>query len=305
MEDNRDKIIQNLKCVMESDTSEDNKSQPSKKLSKVKKRILIIAIILLVMVIVCDMRLKTVRYTFDSPKVENSFKIALITDLHGNRYGKNQSTLIDVIDKENPDVILLGGDIFDDKISYDRSEETISLLSKKYKCYYVTGNHEYWSRDVDYIISIVKSYGITVLEGDVDTIDINGQLVNICGVSDPENYVYLDGGEKIEDQIKRVDEKINGDYYTILLSHRPEYYELYSQYGFNLVLSGHAHGGQWRIPGVLNGLYAPNQGMFPEYAGGRYDYETGTLIVSRGLDRQGVKVPRIFNRPELVIIEVK
>ncbi len=313
MDDNKKKIIYNLKDIMLEDSNgdlvrEDDtvEHKPSKKkLSKPKKIILLVSIILLMVVICCDIRLKTVRYTFISPKVENSFKIALITDLHGNKYGKNQSTLIDAIDKENPDVVLLGGDIFDDKISYEKSEETIAILSKKYKCYYVTGNHEYWSKDIDNILEIIKSYDITILQGDVDTIDINGQMVNICGVDDPENYVYLDGGQTLEDQLKQVDEKANRDYYTILLSHRPEYYELYSQYGFDLVLSGHAHGGQWRIPGILNGLYAPNQGLLPEYAGGLYEYDGGTLVVSRGLDRQGVKVPRIFNRPELLIIEVE
>ncbi|MBR3834940.1 MAG: metallophosphoesterase [Lachnospiraceae bacterium] len=275
------------------------------KSKKRKNKLIALILVVLLILISCDFRLKTVKYTIDSSKVENSFKIALITDLHGNTYGKNQSTLIDAIDKENPDVVLLGGDIFDDKIDYEESEETIAILSKKYKCYYVTGNHEYWSKDVDNIISIVKSYGITVLEGDVDTININGQQVNICGVADPDNYVYLDGGETLETQMKRINQRVNREYYTLLLSHRPEYYDLYSQYGFDLVLSGHAHGGQWRIPGILNGLYAPDQGLFPKYAGGLYEYEGGTLIVSRGLDREGIKVPRIFNRPELVIINVK
>ncbi len=289
--------------VAEVDNREETKATISFK--KRKKRIIAIILVVVFLIIACDLRLKTVRYTIDSPKVENTFKIALITDLHGNYYGKEQKTLIEAIDSENPDVVLLGGDIFDDNISYEESEETIAILSEKYKCYYVTGNHEYWSKDVDNIINIVKSYDITVLQGNVDTIDINGQMVNICGVDDPENYVYLDGGETLETQVNGIDEKVNREYYTILLSHRPEYYELYSQYGFDLVLSGHSHGGQWRIPGILNGLYAPNQGLFPEYAGGRYDYKGGTLIVSRGLDRQGVKAPRIFNRPELVIVEVK
>ena len=297
------------KLVLEGSNMEQEKKnlvvEATEKEKKGKKKLVAIILIVVFLLVACDWRLKTVRYTFTSPKVENSFKIALITDLHGNNYGKNQSTLMDAIDKENPDVVLLGGDIFDDKISYEKSEETVALLSKKYKCYYVTGNHEYWSKDIDNILETIKSYGVTILQGEVDTIDINGQLVNICGVDDPEKYIYLDGGQKLEDQLKQVDKKVNKDYYTILLSHRPEYYEEYSKYGYDLVLSGHAHGGQWRIPGILNGLYSPNQGMFPEYAGGMYEYQGGTLVVSRGLDRQGVLVPRIFNRPELVIIEVE
>ena len=147
---------------------------------KRKKKKLVLVLLVLIILIACDLRIKTVRYTFDSAKVKNPFKVALITDLHGNWYGKEQCNLIKAIDKGNPDVVLLGGDIFDDIIDYEESEETIAILSKKYKCYYVTGNHEYWSKDVDNIINIVKSYNITVLQGDVDTIDINGQMVNIC-----------------------------------------------------------------------------------------------------------------------------
>lgn len=272
---------------------------------KKKTRKIALIILLVIVIVACDMRLKSVVYIFDSPKIENPVKIAFISDLHGNWYGKNQKTLIKAIDKQNPDLVLFGGDIFDDKISYKESEETISILSKKYKCYYVSGNHEYWSKDIENIFNIIKSYGVTILSGDVETIEINGQIINICGLDDPDDYVYMSDGISIEEQIKTVDEKVNRDYYTILLSHRPEYYDLYSRYGFDLVLSGHAHGGQWRIPLILNGLYAPNQGLFPKYAGGVYDYEGGSMVVSRGLDRQGVKVPRIFNRPEIVFIEIR
>ena len=96
----------------------------------------------------------------------------------------------------------------------------------------------------------------------------------------------------------------NGNY-TILLSHRPELFEHYVSRGFDLVLCGHAHGGQWRIPRILNGLYAPNQGLFPQYAGGQYDSDATTMIVSRGLARESTRLPRIFNRPELVLVEIR
>ncbi len=282
-----------------------NEKSKRKKLSW-KKRFFLGILLLFVILAICDVRLEITKYSIDSPKVEKPIKIALITDLHGNNYGKNQSTLIEAINKENPDVIMLVGDIFDDKISYEKSEETIAILSDKYKCYYVTGNHEYWSKDIGNILNIIRSYNVTVLCGDVDTIEINGQMINICGVDDPDDYVYMAEGETIEEQLQRINKTVDRDYFTILLSHRPEYYDLYSQEGYDLVLSGHAHGGQWRIPILLeNGLFAPDQGFFPKYTSGVYGYDGGSLIVSRGLDRQGVLAPRIFNRPELVIIELK
>ncbi len=262
-------------------------------------------LLLVVVIITCDMRLKTVRYTFESDKIDSLIKIALLTDLHGSRYGKGQSTLIKAIDKENPDVVLLGGDIFDDHVSYEASEETLKILTEKYDCYYVTGNHEFWSEDIENILAIMGGYDVTILRGEAATVQVKGQTLQICGVDDPDYCVYVTGAPTINAQLRQADEERNREYYSILLSHRPEYYDTYRSYGFDLVLCGHAHGGQWRLPGLINGLYAPNQGLFPEYAGGLYEYEGGAMIVSRGLDRAGIKLPRIFNRPELVVIEVK
>ncbi len=261
-------------------------------------------IVLAILLVICDPRLKTVRYTFESTKVDTPIKIALLTDLHGSWYGKEQWELIRAIDKEKPDVVLLGGDIFDDNVSYKESEETIAILSQKYDCYYVTGNHEFWSEDIKNILEIIQSYGVTVLSGEIVTVDIKGQKVNLSGVDDPDSSFYGGKNTDIIKQLEQIEEQRNKDYYSILLSHRPEYYRQYSRYGHDLTLCGHAHGGQWRIPGILNGLYAPNQGLFPQYAGGLYEYEGGAMIVSRGLDRWGIKLPRIFNRPELVIVEV-
>ena len=105
--------------------------------------------------------------------------------------------------------------------------------------------------------------------------------------------------------IEKCAEEADSGNFNVLLAHYPEQIEYYRSFGkFDLILSGHAHGGQWRIPGILNGLYAPNQGLFPEYAGGRYDFEDSVMIVSRGLSRTKEIIPRIFNNPELVIIDI-
>jgi len=281
-----------------------------------KKRYLWITGVFLALVLLilfsCDSRLKNVYYTVESDKLSAPVRIALLTDLHSCRYGENQKNLIEAVQKQNPDIVLLGGDIFDDKVPHKNAELTVKQLAEKYPCYYVTGNHEYWSREVGKILDSIESYGVTVLSGECDTITINGQIINICGVDDPDAEVYLAEGVPIEEQMnsaneatKKAEKTAGTEIFTVLLSHRPELFETYQEYDFDLVLSGHAHGGQWRIPGILNGLFAPNQGLFPEYAGGRYDYTGGTMIVSRGLARESMPVPRIFNRPEVVIIDVK
>ncbi len=270
-----------------------------------KKKIIITVLVILLLLFISDMRLKTVVYEVKTEKVNQPVKLVLITDLHSCWYGKEQRTLIEAVEKQNPDLVLLGGDIFDDNGSYDNAEIVIKHLSEKYPCFYVTGNHEYWSKDIDNILDIVKSYDIPVLEGACSQVEINGQIINICGVDDPDAIVYTRNAKGMTDQLKAAWEASDSNYYTILLSHRPEYIENYKEYDFDLVLSGHAHGGQWRIPGILNGLYAPNQGLFPQYAGGRYDYEGQTMIVSRGLARESTLAPRIFNRPELVVIKLQ
>lgn len=270
-----------------------------------------LTVLIIVILLVCDFRLKIVYYNVESDKLSAPVRIALLTDLHSCKYGENQKNLIEAVQEQNPDLVLLGGDIFDDNGSYDNAELTVRQLAEQYPCYYVTGNHEYWGYDVGTILDIVKDCGVNILAGECDTITINGQMLSICGVDDPDAEVYMAEGEPVERQLERADEAakvaekaVGEEIFSVLLSHRPELFETYQKYDFDLVLSGHAHGGQWRIPGLLNGLYAPHQGLFPEYAGGRYDYAGGTMIVSRGLARESTLAPRIFNRPELVIIDV-
>lgn len=251
-----------------------------------------------------DTRLKVQRYAVGSPKISDSFRIALITDLHSCSYGKNQKTLLEAIAAENPDIVLLGGDIFDDILPFDEGEAFIAGVSQKYPCYYVTGNHEYWSADISQILRTISSYGVTILSGSHETIEINGNSVNICGLTDPDVHRIDTSAPSTLEELESLKPVTENGNFSLLLAHRPENISFYLDYDYDLMLSGHAHGGQWRIPGILNGLYAPQQGLFPKYAGGEYFFEDKTFIVSRGLARETTKVPRIFNRPELVIVDV-
>lgn len=282
-----------------------NRDSKTEQKGRNKKKIFLIIGILLILILISDMRLKTVVYTVETEKVSQPIRLALITDMHSCKYGKDQSTLIQAVEEQNPDIVLFGGDIFHDTGSYENAELTLKYLSERYPCYYVTGNHEYWSEDIDHILEIVQSYGVTVLDGTCETIQIHGETINLCGIDDFDAVVYTKNAKGITQQLQEIEETANPDYYTILLSHRPELVETYNRYHFDLVLAGHAHGGQWRIPGLLNGLYAPNQGLFPQYAGGEYELDNGKMIVSRGLARESTLAPRIFNRPELVIVDIK
>lgn len=270
-----------------------------------KKSIITVSVVLILLLLPAfDYRLKVQHYSITSDKIDGTIRIALITDLHSCAYGTDQSRLIDAIDAESPDLLLLGGDICDDVLPNDNAESLLKGISGRYPCYYVTGNHEYWSKDIDTILNLFQSYNVTILNGTHDTVEINDQFINICGITDPAVTKYTDSDYGIHDQLKALKNVSKNSYYTILLAHRPELIAAYSNYDFDLVLSGHAHGGQWRIPGIINGLYAPNQGLFPKYAGGKYNIGDSTMIVSRGLAKESTRIPRIFNRPELVMVDI-
>lgn len=244
-------------------------------------------------------QLNVVSYSIKSDKIKNAVKMAFIADYHSCGYGEGQSILLKEINQQKPDVVLLGGDIFDDRLPHDNAKELLLSLSTLYPCFYVSGNHEVRSGDLDQIKKTIHQYGITVLEGEAVSFDVNGQTLTICGIDDPDI-----GEDSFQKQLENCGQCIKKSIFTILLSHRPERIDSYRLYTFDLILAGHAHGGQWRIPGILNGLIAPNQGVLPKYAGGLYKFQNTSMIVSRGLAKESTRVPRIFNRPELVIIDV-
>jgi len=288
------------------------------------RRVALAAILALavILAVASDSRMVIPQYEIDARQITAPVRIALVTDLHSCYYGKDQRELIDAIDGQAPDLIVMAGDIFDDEMKDANTERFLAGIAGRYPCYYVTGNHEYWSGAADFAakMAILEQYGVTVLDGDCETVEIRGQILDICGVEDPDVYTvrydkkadpqgYKKAKEEKLDvfqrQLEAVKARTAEGHFTVLLSHRPEHFERYVACGYDLVLCGHAHGGQWRIPGLLNGLLAPDQGLFPKYAGGRYDQDGTTMIVSRGLARESTPVPRFFNPPELVIITVK
>lgn len=272
-----------------------------------KKHILIatITIIIVLALLAFDVRLKIVQYTITSEKVNKPMRIALVTDLHSCKYGAGQKTLIDAVDKEKPDMILLGGDIFDDEIPDDNTKIFLSAIAKKYPCYYVTGNHEYWSMRVHEMLEWLRAHGIEDIGGKTIQTNINGNEICLSGLNDLDEARYTGEGDGMKAELGRAMNERDDTAFTMLLTHRPSFVNLYKDAGFDLVLAGHAHGGQWRIPGVLNGVFAPDEGFFPKYAGGFYHFDNGgEMIVSRGLARESTRIPRLFNRPELVIVDL-
>jgi hypothetical protein len=164
----------------------------------------------------------------------------------------------------------------------------------------VFGNHEYNSKKVDTVREIMEAAGIPILEGDSLRFTANGQSIRIAGVTDVRHSYgdYTEQLARVAGTLKRTDE------FSVLLSHQPQYIAEILGTGADLILSGHTHGGQWSIPSVVNGIYAPGQGLLPKYAGGLYAFDAQTLIISRGLSKLPLWIPRFFTPRELVLIDL-
>lgn len=260
----------------------------------------VLAILVALALIALDERLILRTYTVASPKLTAEVRLAVVTDFHSS---DNADDVVAMVASCAPDAVLLVGDMFDDDIANRPTERTLSLmrqLSAQYPCYYVSGNHEAWTGEMDALYQQTGEAGVTVLRMSSGVLTVRGQRIALCGVPDPYEMVFS-GAPDTEEQLRQALEDVDSADFTVLLAHRPELLAKYAQFPLDLVVSGHAHGGQVRIPGVLNGLYAPNQGWFPKLAGGAYTQDGTTLIVRRGLAVR-TRLPRIFNRPEVVLV---
>lgn len=260
----------------------------------------VLAILVVLTLIALDERLTLRTYTVASPKLTVEVRLAVVTDFHSS---DNADDVVAMVASCAPDAVLMVGDMFDDDTQNRPTERTLSLmrqLSAQYPCYYVSGNHEAWTGEMDALYQQTEEAGVTVLRMSSGVLTVRGQRIALCGIPDPYEMVFS-GAPDTEEQLRQALEDVDSADFTVLLAHRPELLAKYAQFPLDLVVSGHAHGGQVRIPGVLNGLYAPNQGWFPKLAGGAYTQDGTTLIVSRGLAVR-TRLPRIFNRPEVVLV---
>ena len=254
---------------------------------------------------------KIVIYDSGIPSAFNGFRIVQVSDLHNAEFGRGNNELLEVIEDCRPDIIVATGDIID---SGRTDTLTAALFVEKAlkmtPVYYVTGNHEArlleqggTGKDEYFKLeSIMVNAGANVLHGESVSIERGESEIQIIGIDDPE-YLRLNkyaGENRIT--LSNIDEFIKEDIFTVLLSHRPELFEEYAKSGVNLVIAGHAHGGQFRLP-FVGGLFAPNQGFFPRYDSGLYEKNNTKMVVSRGLGNSAVPI-RFNNRPEIVVIEL-
>ena len=280
--------------------------QKNSRLSVKARRVLAFSIIaalivaFIVSLIISNFSIKITKNELSSDKINSSVRLAIISDLHGRELGKNNKKLLSKIEDQNPDLILMVGDIISSsqsaKEQTDYLKHLISNLTEIAPVYFSLGNHDKYLPQIE---SIVNSAGAVFLDESHTEIQVNGNILRIGGIS---HYRTWDENacSFLEDFSKDSE-----DVFTLLLCHFPEFYLWgIKDYPIDLTISGHTHGGMVRLP-LLGPLYAPEQGWFPDYAAGIYSMENGYLAITTGLASSPEYLPRVFNRPEIMIIDLE
>lgn len=238
------------------------------------------------------------------PEAFDAYKIVQISDLHDAQIGENNETLIAMTAETEPDCIVLTGDFVDSsRFHPERSLSVAEALVKLAPVYYVSGNHEAIIPDEDYqaLTDGLRGLGVCVLEDESAELTRDGQSIRLIGLTD----IGFHPGtlEEKKDALRTaLSALLPEDEFSVTLAHRPELMDVYTECGAPLVLSGHAHGGQIRLPGI-GGLIAPGQGLFPKYTEGKYEENGTTLVVSRGIGNSVLPL-RVNDRPQIVVVQL-
>ena len=279
-----------------------------------KKKVIfsLIAVLLVVLVVWTawgNTALQLNKYVISSEKLPEEFsgyRIAHVSDFHNAEIGKDNETLLTMLEETEPDIIAITGDIID---SYHTDTEiALQFVREAVKiapCYYVTGNHEARILDSEYFAfeeMLVKA-GVTVMHDSEVILKRDGASISLTGIDDPAFAANYGGGVGLSMMSGGIRGLSATDGFYIVLSHRPEFFEQYVEADMDLVLCGHAHGGQFRLP-FVGGLIAPNQGLFPKYDAGLYTENNTNMIVSRGIGNS-IFPFRFNNRPEVILIELQ
>jgi predicted MPP superfamily phosphohydrolase len=255
---------------------------------------------------ITEKSLITESYSIGSKKIntDSRIKIVVLSDTHSQNFEEGGIRIITKVKNEEPDLIFLTGDIIDNVMPVYGSEILLYNLQNIAPIYYITGNHEYYNKNIEDVLDIIRRYNINILQDAWTEVEVNGNKIIIAGADDPARTKFYDKNYNWEQSVENAFSVLKtNDKYKILLLHRPNLFKSFTDCNFDLIVSGHTHGGQFRFP-ARNGVYAPNQGFFPKYGGGLYKIDDFFLIISRGITTERPRFPRIKNPPEVVVIEI-
>lgn len=266
------------------------------------KKILILILIIIILIPFClyqNKHLVITTYTYESEKLGadlDGYRIVQISDLHNATFGKENKKLLETIRSCSPDIIVITGDLVDS--NHTNVERAVAFVKEAVKIapvYYVTGNHEYWLEpsENEQMMQGILAAGACDLDDEAVCIEKGDSSFMLAG---------LDDQHLSDETLKNLLQEQKNEL-SIVLAHEPQYLQNYANAGADLVLTGHAHGGQIRLP-FVGGIVAPDQGFLPEYTSGKYNRADTEMIVSRGLGNSIIPV-RLFNYPEVVCVELR
>ena len=263
-----------------------------------KKWILGIVLALLIALVWDNTRIVTDSYTFSDAALPNGFegfRIVQLSDLHGRTYG---AKLTDAVAAAQPDLIVLTGDFVDKHTVPATLEEDIRSLAALAPTYYVTGNHEWGAHKAKETLAYFTAWGVTCLQNEYVSIERGEDRIFLAGIHDPNGYADQKAPEEVAGELYAAE----GDPYWLLLAHRSSRFpDEYAPLGANLTLSGHLHGGIFRVPVKGGSVFAPF-GLLTTLTEGFYEHEGETVFVSRGLGNSPIWLPRVFNPPQVAVI---
>ena len=279
-----------------------------------KKKCIILSVVVVILIALViwiawgNTALELNTYTVTSarlPECFDGYRIAHVSDLHNAEMGEDNEKLLTMLREADPDMIAITGDLIESRnTDVEIALQFVQEAMKIAPCYYVTGNHEARVNEYEELKTGLISASVIILEDAQTEISIGGESITLIGVNDPSFQTdYLFGDSETVMSSKLTELLTDRDGFTILLSHRPELFDTYADHDVDLVLSGHAHGGQFRLP-FIGGVIAPNQGLFPEYDAGIYTEGNTSMLVSRGIGNSILPF-RINNRPEVILIELQ
>lgn len=269
--------------------------------------LLVATIVLISWIVWGNTALEINEYQIKSNKIPDSFhgfRIAQVSDLHNTEIGAENVNLLEMLKNAKPDIIVITGDTIDSyhtdvAVSLKFVEKAVEIAP----CYYVTGNHESRLSKEIYLDfeEKMKDYGVQVLHDEAILIEKSGEYIALAGIDDP-SFASGYWGIRYSNLSNHIKELFEEKNFKILLSHRPELFSVYADADVDLVFSGHAHGGQFRLP-FIGGFIAPHQGFFPKYDSGLYEEEGTHMLVSRGIGNS-IFPFRFNNRPEVIVVEI-
>ncbi len=268
---------------------------------QIKKLILLVLVLLAAALVWDNTRIVTEEFVHADaalPESFDGFRIVQLSDLHGRTFG---GRLAEAVAAAKPDLIALTGDFTDEHSVVAALEDTIRSIAQIAPTYYVTGNHEWGAHKAKETLAYFTEWGVTCLENEYVSIERDGETIFLAGVHDPNGYA----DQKTPAQLASELYTAQSEPYWLLLAHRSNLFpSQYAPLGANLTLSGHAHGGIWRLP-LTDGLLGAHGELFPTLTAGFYDYEGETVFVSRGLGNSPRYLPRVFNPPQLAVITLQ